>query len=256
MNIVQVGLGNWGKNHNRILKEKGHDVTTIEVEDNYNDYLSIVVPKTDAVIVTTSSVMHFPILLQCLKRGIPVFCEKPITTKRSQLTTLSSFKDSFFMSGHQLVFADEIKELRLRDIQYMSSIRSGAIARDEGALMSLAVHDIAILYYLQPTKYYVKSAQGNKHEAHIYLSDGSRSADIYVKSLSDVKLRHSVFVDDLGRISRFTPECWNRQDLLEKELDYFLDCVKKNETPKINDLETSIRIMETVFEAKEKLETK
>jgi hypothetical protein len=256
MKLIQFGLGNWGKNHNRILRDRGHEVEVVEVENDYAKFFKELTYRPNAVFVTTSSVMHFPITYYCLQNMIPVFCEKPIVTKKSQLSLLCDIKDPFFMSGHQLVFADEIKELKNRDIQYMSSIRSGAIARDEGSLMSLAVHDIAILYYLQPTKYYAKSAQGNKHEAHIFLSDGVREADIYVKSLSDVKLRHSIFVDDMGRISRFTPDCWNRQDLLEKELDYFLECVSKKEVPKINNLETSVRIMETVFEAKEKLECK
>jgi hypothetical protein len=249
MNIVQVGLGNWGKNHNRILKDRGHDVEVIEVENNYRD-----MGQPDACIVTTSSVMHFPVAWYCLKHGIPVFCEKPIVTKRSQLDLLKDQGDRFFMSGHQLVFADEIKGLLNKDIVYMSSIRSGAIARDEGALMSLAVHDLAILYYLQPTDFKVVTVQGNKHEAHLNLSDGVRQADIYVRSLSDVKLRHSVFIDDMGRFYRFIPECWNRQDLLEKELDYFLGCVSRKELPDKNDLKTSIKIMETVFDAKELLE--
>lgn len=243
MRIFQFGNGKWGKNHTRILRGNGHNVSVFDIDSDHKEVLQ---DTPDAVVVTCSTVNHFPITLYCLERGIPVFCEKPICLEQWQLKAYSYYKDNIFMGGHQLCFLPELKGLS-GHVQYINCVRSGAIPRTEGALFSLAVHDVAVVQMLTG-KCELIEVLGSLHKAKISLN----RADILVESFSHAKLRHMVMVTDSG-IIRLNPENWQRVDLVEMELNHFIDSINKGVVPLYNNMRDCIDIMDIIFKASERL---
>ena len=82
MRVIQFGNGVWGQNHRRILEgsDRVKFCGMFDIDDYYSDVLSEQLP--DAVVITCSSVNHMEIASECIERGIPVYCEKPICVKR------------------------------------------------------------------------------------------------------------------------------------------------------------------------------
>ena len=100
--IVLVGVGKFGKNHLRLLKElemeglctlhgvvdkrgavlekvkKSHGV---RISTDLNDFLT---NDVDAIDVVTPTDTHFAICHKCLETGKHVFVEKPLTTRYAQ----------------------------------------------------------------------------------------------------------------------------------------------------------------------------
>lgn len=247
MKFLQIGAGKWGSNHYRIIKELGESIEQIDVE--VNPLSSILEYRPDAVIITTSSVNHFNLVMLCDRQNIPVFCEKPVCVKESHIEQLSKVKVPF-MSGHQLVFMPEIESFSGR-CNYMFSERSGAIPRDEGALLSLAVHDIAIAHYLFKKDSFNVIADGNKHNAKIYLSNqsGCNLAEILVQSFTNIRLRNLTMIDGTTSTLTIAPDNWNRIDLLKLELKEFIDVVKNNRYDNKNNLQFTLNVMKTAFKA-------
>jgi predicted dehydrogenase len=268
MNILQFGFGKWGQNHRRILTELGHQVHSIDIEEGaqFAPILeNIGVNKFyDAVIITTSSVNHFPISMRCIELGIPVFCEKPVLLKESQLECLERaatvYPRAIYMSGHQLVFMEDISRWLLSspgNVIYMNSMRNGGIPRDEGALFSLMVHDIALAHFATGCDSFdCIDVDGNKHEIRAILVNGNVQVDLYAISVSKVRFRHTTFFKANGEKLCVVPDNWNRMDLLKIELERFLYCVERGITSGTNGLIETVRIMKTVFKIQNQLDQK
>lgn len=243
MNIIQFGIGKWGKNHGRILK----DLCELEQYDIEYDYKEIIdYSKPDGVIITTDSVNHYPISEYCIINNIPVYVEKPVLLKKNQLAKLKNFaKDNpIYMSGHQVNFFPGLPDSR---VTYMSSKRVGAIPRSEGSLFSLMVHDIAMAHYLFDTEFEVLYARGDNHRLDIHLiTDDNRIIEMFCSSIDTIKLRSTNFVTDKGIIS-ISPDNWGRFDILETSLKHFLEAIKNKQQTTINNIHFTIKVMETVF---------
>ncbi|MCK5018318.1 MAG: hypothetical protein KAS32_14770, partial [Candidatus Peribacteraceae bacterium] len=128
----------------------------------------------------------------------------------------------------------------------------------EGGILSLGVHDLSLVNYVTGNnKWEVTSVQGSKHEAHICLISESKiiSSEIYLSSLSPLRLRHTTFSSKI-KIYSIVPDNWNRLDLLKKELLYFFQCVKENRAPLLNNIESTVAVMNTLFDIQDALERK
>lgn len=175
--IALVGIGKFGKNHLRVLKElekdglctlygvvdkrveilqnikTNHDVA---VTSNLNDILK---SDIDAVDVVTPADTHFEICNECLAAGKHVFVEKPLAAKYEEakkLVRLAADKDRILMAG--LIFrynqaVKKIKELikigELGKIYYIFGHYMGFKdpRAEVGALLNFAVHPIDIYDY-------------------------------------------------------------------------------------------------------------
>jgi len=257
MNITQFGYGRWGQNHARILRALGHTVSTIDVPNNPTRVLAET--PVDAVIITASSVAHFPLIMEAHSCGIPTFCEKPIcltTDQRLQLQGIAKLDPQWiFMAGHQLLFDPEIQgSARSHSPWYMASQRTGAVPRDEGAILSLAVHDIALAHFLFDTETLnVEFVEGNRHNARIVLENRGSTAEILVQSFANIRLRHLTIIGRRG--SKFlSPDNWGRYDLLKLELKAFLYCCTAKCQPAINNLEAACNVMKTTLEVQERFD--
>jgi predicted dehydrogenase len=176
--IALIGVGRFGKNHLRVLKELEKDgLCTLygvvdkraeileNIRTNYNvvvtpDLTEILKSDIDAVDVVTPADTHFEVCKKCLAAGKHVFVEKPLTTKyieAKKLVQLAADKDRILMAG--LIFrynaaVKKIKELiklgELGKIYYMFEHYMGFKdpRAEVGALLNFAAHPIDTYDYL------------------------------------------------------------------------------------------------------------
>lgn len=256
MKFFIFGNGKWSKNHQRILKTNCIPFEVFDIDTTpFDACLKHGAPM--AVIVTASTVNHHTITKHFLENDIPVFCEKPICLETWQLDNLETFIPNrpIFMAGHQLVFDKIIHGFAKEgSAVFFSSKRTGAIPRCEGAIMSLAVHDIAIAMHLFNYEKPISiEVAGNQHTAQLMIHWENKTADIYVQSIAQVQLRHATIVGNTGKCTSITPDCWNRTDLLEKELMHFVECVATGKYPTRNNLQQAIEVMRVTIAARDKI---
>jgi UDP-N-acetylglucosamine 3-dehydrogenase len=176
--IVLVGVGKFGKNHLRVLKElemeglctlhgvvdrrdavlekvrKSHGVKT---STDFNDFLT---KDVDAIDIVAPTDTHFPICYKCLEAGKHVFVEKPLTTsyvQAKQLVQIAEEQNKILMVGHVFRYNSavrKIKELlkegKLGQVYYMFGHFMGLKdpRLDVGAVFNYTVHHIDIYNYL------------------------------------------------------------------------------------------------------------
>ena len=175
--VVLIGVGRFGKNHLRVLKELEKDglctlhgvvdkqVETLEeIRKNYDvavtTDLEVLEGDADALDIVTPADTHFELCKECLKAGKHVFVEKPLTVKYAEarkLVQLAAENDRILMGG--LIYrynpaVRKIKELidlgELGKIYYLYGHYMGFKdpRQEVGALLNAAVHHIDIYDYL------------------------------------------------------------------------------------------------------------
>jgi len=176
--IVLVGIGRFGKNHLRVLKELEEDGLctlygvvdkrveilesvrrnyNVEATSNLNEFLK---SDIDAVDIVTPADTHFEVCQECLAAGKHVFVEKPLATNYAdarKLVQIAENKDRILMVGHIFRYNRAVKKIKelidlgeLGKIYYMFGHYMGfKVPRvDVGALLNFAVHHIDIYDYL------------------------------------------------------------------------------------------------------------
>ena len=117
MDLGVIGIGKFGANHVRILKELGHAVYVSDVDkvreeeikkmygvDSLTEKITL-----DAVCVIASSNKHYEIVKYWLEKKVHVFCEKPLcfTSKEAQeLIDLAEQNEVILAVGHIFRFTD------------------------------------------------------------------------------------------------------------------------------------------------------
>ena len=176
--IALVGVGRFGNNHFRVLKElekEGlcelcgvadiNDRILANIRENYEiktsmDYRDFLTDDVDAIDIVTPTGTHFNLCEECLKHEKHVFVEKPLTTdcrEAQKLVGIASKKKKTLMAGHIFRYTPavwKIKELMkkriLGKIYYMFGHFHGLAnpRSDVGALFNYASHHIDIYDYL------------------------------------------------------------------------------------------------------------
>ncbi len=176
--IALVGVGKFGKNHLRVLKELENDGTCIlygvvdkqveilkEIRKNYNvsvttDLAELLKGDIDAVDIVTPANTHFEICQKCLAAEKHVFVEKPLAVKyveARKLVQLAANKDKILMAGLIYRYNPAIRKIKelialgnLGKVYYMFGHYMGfkEPRTDVGALLNFAVHHIDIYDYL------------------------------------------------------------------------------------------------------------
>jgi len=177
--IVLIGVGNFGKNHLRVLKElegqgacKLYGVVDINSETlkvvgkgqkfktsvDFHDFLKD--DEVDAVDVVTPTSTHFVTCKECLAAGKHVFVEKPLTTsyaEAKELVQIAEKQRKTLMVGHIFRYnfaVRKIKELiekgELGQVYYLFGHFMGLKdpRSDVGALFNYTVHHIEVYNYL------------------------------------------------------------------------------------------------------------
>jgi predicted dehydrogenase len=145
---------------------------TVEVTTSYCDLFTM---GLEAVVVATPPVTHFRIARDCLRHGLHVLVEKPLTLngrEAKELTQMAEERGLTLMVGHTFVYNPAVRQLRtmiksgeLGDIHYIDSVRVnlGLYQPDLDVVWDLAPHDISILLYMLDSEPVLVSAHGGDY---------------------------------------------------------------------------------------------
>jgi len=178
INVAQVGVGAWGKNHLRtfaglqdcnlsICCDSNLDILSM-IKNQYSNkikttlkYEEILNDKTlDAIVIATPAYTHADLALKALDAGKHVFVEKPIALNINdgkKLVNLAKKNNKILMVGHLLLFNPAVIKIKeyidqgiIGDVSYIYSTRVnlGRIRNEENALWSLTSHDISVALFL------------------------------------------------------------------------------------------------------------
>jgi len=236
--IGVVGVGFWGRNHLRVLKELGVPVEAIcdvnrERAESLAKYFGIkkfytnlgeMLRKEDlqAVTICTPSVTHAECAVMALEAGLDVFVEKPLAStvdecfkiidsmKSSNKLVMTGFIERFnpaVSKAVQLLEAGEIGDVIMshgRRIGWWPQ-RIG----DVGVIKDTAIHDIDLVRFIfkqDPTQVYARGGR-QKHrlddhvQAILTLEDESKVAFIEANWLTPRKKREMQITGSEGVLS-------------------------------------------------------
>jgi len=175
--LAVAGAGAWGRNHIRALRGVRGARLTWVVEPDADRRAeagqlaprarhcadaeeALADPRLDALIIASPTPTHYPLARSALARGKHVLVEKPLAeTSREgwDLVRRAEKAGRQLVVGHLLIYHPAVERLktlvdrgRLGSIRYFHSRRTnlGRVRTDEGALWSLAPHDLSIMVYL------------------------------------------------------------------------------------------------------------
>ena len=176
--IVLAGVGRFGKNHLRVLKElekEGlctlHGVVDVggavleKVRESHSvmtstDLIDFLTNDVDAIDIATPTDTHFAICHKCLEAGKHVFVEKPLTTsyvQAKQLVRIAEEQRKILMAGHIFRYNPAVRKIKefvkkgeLGQIYCMFGRFMGLKdpRLDVGAVFNYTVHHIDIYNYL------------------------------------------------------------------------------------------------------------
>ena len=173
LNILLIGLGTMGKIHKRII-ENTKNVSLVGILDSsfnknlsgsnktkrYNKFnqINFETEKIDGIVISSTTASHYALAKKIMDLNIPVFIEKPVSTKINEvieLINISKKKNIVLRGGlieiYNPLFA-HIKKLNLKDVISIHVIRhSQQVSKErklENVIYDLALHDISVLFYL------------------------------------------------------------------------------------------------------------
>ena len=224
-----VGMGYWGPNlHRNFDSSKDFLVKyicdrdlkllkKISVSNKFtskvNNYKKIINDSDiQAVVIATPVSTHYSLAKECLEAGKHVFVEKPLadSSKKCQnLINIAKTNSLTIFVDHTFLYTSAVNKMKeiaskkdFGNLLYYDSTRInlGLIQNDINVMWDLAVHDLAILNFIENRKPKIVSAVGHKHfkskpVTSAYLTvkyDNNFVAHINVNWLSPVKIRQTI----------------------------------------------------------------
>jgi predicted dehydrogenase len=192
------------------LEELQYRYPAVKATNNYSELLED--PSVEAIAIATPVSSHFALALQALKADKHVLVEKPLTASSEQAVQLveeAASRKRVLMVDHTFVYTGAVRKIQeliaageLGDIYYYDSMRVnlGLFQHDMNVLWDLAVHDLAILDYVLPSKPVAISATGISHisgqpENVAYMTlffANQQIAHLHVNWLAPVKVRQTL----------------------------------------------------------------
>ena len=177
LGILVVGCGYWGRNYVRIFSElpDAHVAVVCDgsverlqaIGAQYPDVLlttsldeALGSADVSAAVVCTPAATHHAVTEQCLRAGLHVLLEKPMTTTTEEADELllnAAERSLTLMVGHTFLFNAGVRKVKeyiergeVGRIYYLYAQRTslGPVRSDVDALWDLAPHDISIFGYL------------------------------------------------------------------------------------------------------------
>jgi len=285
MKVLFFGLGSIGKRYADLLKDK-HELYAYRTSKKKNELMEKEVYKLedafkikpDVVFITNPPHLHVTTALECAKRNIPMYIEKPIsnstllidkldkTVKKNNVFTYVAYHLRFNTTLRGLKERKEIPfyfrvccssylpDWRKKDYRncYSSSRSFGG-----GVMLDLS-HEFDYLNWL----YGLKKIQGYQHKVSNLSVDCEDTFDGFVTC---DKSSGSVHLDYFGRkeersIELFFDDGYQfklsflmSKDVLhnvyKRQLKYFLNCLNNEETP-MNNLSEAIYLFKKIMEVR------
>ena len=175
--IGAIGCGYWGPNLIRNLADMSNttlvavaDLDETRLESIHRRHPQVSIRTTqyrdlfdldlDAVVVSTPPETHHALVGDCIRAGLHVMVEKPMTTSVDEardLIDLAADRNRILMVGHTFEYNPAVRALKqmidageLGDIRYIDAVRVGLglFHPSLNVIWDLAPHDISILIYL------------------------------------------------------------------------------------------------------------
>jgi len=210
--VALLGLGPWGRNHQRVLGELGALRSVYDANPGILDLhgapgrsansLEAILgdPEVRAVVVATPARTHYELALRALKAGKDVLVEKPLTLDEAHgedLVRRARRGGRVLMVGHVTLYHPAIRTLvelvdggELGNLRYLyaNRLNLGTVREEEDILWSFAPHDVAVFLRLVGSWPHEVAAHGGS-----YLRPGR--ADVTVTHLDFPRgVRGHVFV--------------------------------------------------------------
>jgi len=191
-NIAVVGYGYWGPNLVRNFsalpgvtiravcdksKERlahlGKLTPGIERTTDFSRILED--PSIDIVAIATPVSTHFPLAIECLKKGKHVFVEKPLAKSSdecTQMIRMAEERSLTLMVGHTFIYTQTVRKIKeivdsgdIGKVMYISARRLnlGLFNKDINVAWDLAPHDISIILYILGKEPTSVNCQGKAH---------------------------------------------------------------------------------------------
>src|SRR5208283_2750165 len=221
-------------------------------------------PEVDAIAVITPVWAHHELTKAALENGKHVFVEKPFTSNAAQaeeLINLAERKHLQIMVDHTFLFTGAVRKIQklladgmLGNLYYYDSTRVnlGLFQHDCNVIWDLAPHDLSIMNHLLQKDVEAISATGQAHlnvnwispvKVRTTLIGGEKKMLVWNDLEADEKLKiYDKGVDVKSQegvynllVSYRSGDMWAPQveqlEALHVELQYFVECIKRNETP-------------------------
>ena len=137
-----IGYGKWGK----VLYKKLINFCDVKFICTSRDDYKSKLKNLDWVVVATPDDTHFEIVKNCLRAGINVFCEKPLTPTEEQSKILYMYTQMFGVD----LYVSDVQNYRDYDFQIMENNlverRKSGGGNVEDILYRLTYHDVYTLY--------------------------------------------------------------------------------------------------------------
>lgn len=206
--IGVLGVGRWGSNYVKALKEMQIPFKTCDINDAFDKFLESV----EKVIICTPSSTHYKLAKKCLIEEKDVMIEKPATFSVEEFGNLVKLAiekkrvlyPALLMEHHEAIkklekLAPLPDHVEMRRVQFNKNPN-----RDTPILWNLALHDIDVCLYLwgMPSSY---KANQEKNEGYIVLWYPTFSVFIWVsynkKKTVRMNLYHkrSIQFDDVAK---------------------------------------------------------
>lgn len=171
-----VGFGYWGPNFARLIQQHPETELTaicevdlskhIEIKKRFAETLVTDSPAhffkhgLDAVVICSNAATHYNWLIQSITNNVHILCEKPLTSRYSQVLSLRKLAEGYervIMVGHVFEYHSVVNYIKSRmqsgvsgKALYLQFQRSGLgpVRSDVDVSYDLATHDISILRYL------------------------------------------------------------------------------------------------------------
>lgn len=280
-----IGVGYLGQHHARIYHGID-DVELVAVADSdgaraeqiaslygaqaYTDYVRFL-DDVQAVSIAAPTSMHFKIARECLKAGLDVLVEKPITVtvdEADALIELAASKDRVLQVGHLERYNPAVMEVEslLGEVEFIESERVSPFlgrATDVDVTLDLMIHDIDIIMDLaggSPIKDMkvagarVLTDKLDMAKAWIEFENGVKALVTASRIATDTKRSLTIYQKDSFIVLDYRDKQIARhfkgpegitiapvdvidREPLKEELIDFIDCVKTRRRPKVSGVE-------------------
>lgn len=176
--IALLGCGLWGRNLLRDAVQLGAAVFVVDPDPRARELArtlgaegvfatSAGLPEVEGFIVATPASTHFDVASSLLERGVPIFCEKPLTLSLHETEKLLNRADGRIMELHVWRYHPGVEVMRamvrsgeLGEVRWLRTTRANWTSprRDCDPVWTMLPHDLSIVLEITGTMPAVVSA--------------------------------------------------------------------------------------------------